>query len=559
MPRFSKEVLIPGTYAQGNREITISANDCRDFYLSLDQIRRNGLHLPLILEHPPADRTDTKLGFPVESTDELLADELRRTVGFGDLLSTQTRLNERGGVEIEFDVPDIATAEQLADKRIRFVSPELVNYWQDGKGNEYRNLMTHVALTHRPVQIDQASGFVQLSMQDVPRGKVIQLSIEELVLPKRDEPITFGRTRSMTKKAAAEKKRRLNMAARLELAKIVNQLSSNDDNFEDDDDSNDQDNKPKGGDKGGSGGGNDNPDMPKTSGGGDKQFEALIAHLTKLGLALPSDTDDTNLVDRLLTAVMTFNAVNDANDAKDDDADNNGGGNTEELQSMGTQQFSSAQSRDRLVNRIRATVNLPAGIRDTLLVRAGTVQFSAAGEETVQPGSIGIGELLSSYEHEATQFSSGSPQSKMVDRLKALKDAHKITPGVHDQLLAKIGRLQFSDAGKEVAQGGLTMTEVLDNYEQSSSVVDSFLNGGTQLSGNAGGGNNNSGKPSGGERHPRGNSFLTGDQYLKSGQAESVQLSTAMIARAGLKPRDPSKRLTGINASNLAPVMNDDE
>ena len=143
MPKFAKEVLRPGTYHQGSKKITISADDCRDFYLSLSQLRERGLHLPLILEHPPADRdpNETKLGFPIEHPGELLADELRRTVGYSDLTSTQTRMNERGGIEIAFDVPDHQTAQQLADKRIRFVSPELLHFWKDGKGNEYRKLM----------------------------------------------------------------------------------------------------------------------------------------------------------------------------------------------------------------------------------------------------------------------------------------------------------------------------------------------------------------------------------------------------------------------------------
>lgn len=551
MPKFAKEVLRPGTYHQGSKRITITADDCRDFYLSLSQLRERGLHLPLILEHPPADRDPnaTKLGFPIEHPGELLADELRRTVGYSDLGSTQTRMNDRGGIEIAFDVPDQQTAQQLADKRIRFVSPELLHYWKDGKGFEYRKLMSHVALTHRPVQIDQTAGFVQLSMSDVPRG-VIQLSIEELESPP-DEPITFEGIKPMAKKL----KRRLNTAARLQLAALIGQLSSDENNFEDDDaGSNGGDNKPKDGANGSS---NDNPDMPKTGDAGDKQFEALIAHLTKLGLALPSDTDDSNLVDRLLTAVMTYNAVNDANDADDDADDQNGGGNTEELSAMGTAQFSASAARDQLVERIRSCAAIPAGIRDRLLVQVGTVQFSAAGAEVVPAGAIGIGDLLASYEREATQFSAGSPQSKIVDRLKKLKGEGKITPGIHDQLLAKVGRLQFSDAGAEVATGGLTMSEVLDQYEQGASLVDGFLKGGDaanyQFSGATGGASGSTE-----QKHPRGGNFLNGDQYLKAGDAKAVQLSSQMLARHGLKPRE-SGRALAVNGSNLPTPAGDDD
>ncbi len=554
MPKFAKEVLCPGTYHQGRSRITISADDCRDFYLSLSQLRERGLHLPLILEHPPADRDPlkTNLGFPVEHPGELLADELKRTVGFSDLASTQTRLNSRGGVEIEFDVPDPGTAQQLADKRIRFVSPELLHYWKDGKGNEYRKLMSHVALTHRPVQIDQKAGFVQLSMADVPRG-VLQLSMSELEAPLPIEPIAFEGIKPMAKK------RLLNNAARLQLAALIGQFSSDENNFEDEDSgSNGGDNKPKKGADGG-GGEDKNPDMPKTAGeGGDKQFEALIAHLTKLGLALPSDTDAGNLVDRLLTSVMTYNAVTDAADADDDADDQSDRGNTEELSAMGTAQMSSASARDKMVDRIRNCANMPSAIRDRLLVQVGTVQFSAAGAEVTPAGAMSIGELLSTYEREATQFSAGSPQSKIVDRLKKLKDAGNITPGIHDQLLAKVGRLQFSDAGAEQASGGMTMSEVLDQYEQGSNLVAGFLNptaGQSYQFSGAGGGSSGNQE----QKHPRGGSFLSGDQYLKAGDPKAVQLSSNMISRAGLKPRDASKRMIGINGSNLPPMETEED
>lgn len=563
MPKFSKEVLCPGVYFVGGRKIAISADDCRDFYLSLNQLRAAGLHVPLVLEHPDKDRDPkaTNLGFPVEDRGSLLADELRRTVGFADLESTQTRLNNRGGIEIAFDVPDQHTAQQLADKRIRFVSPELLIGWQDGKGRDYHKLMSHIALTHRPIQVDQVSGFVQLStVADVPRG-VVQLSMEDLEAPTQIEPITWEGV-TMAKDTKAAIKRRLNNAARLQLANMIAQFSDNKDNYEDEDaGSNGGDSKPK--DGGNAKGGNDNPDMPKNGDAGDKQFEALIAHLTKLGLALPTDTDETNLVDRLLTSVMTYNAVSDAHDAKDADDKKDDAGATEELSAMGTAQFSAAQGRDKLVERIRACQNLPGTIRDRLLVNVGSVQFSDAGAEVVPAGAIGIGELVSTYEREATQFSAGSPQSKIVDRLKALKDRGAITPGVHDQLLSKVGRLQFSDSGAEVASG-LSMSEVLDQYEQQGSITANFLNdagGGDYQFSSHGGGGHAGGSANGSSevKHPKGRDFLSGGGYLKSGSKEAIQLSSGILQRAGLKPRSVEQRGLAVNASNLGSPPSEDD
>src|SRR5262249_31791276 len=150
----------PGTYFKGGRRIKVTRQDCVDYFNSLSDLDQNGLDVPLVYEHTEPGR-ESGGGTPDYNFGK--AGNLKRTVGLVDYKNPKNRLNDYGGVELALKVHDENAAQQLADGRIKFVSPELRPHWQDGLGRQYRKLFTHIALTHRPIVVDQRPGFTQLS------------------------------------------------------------------------------------------------------------------------------------------------------------------------------------------------------------------------------------------------------------------------------------------------------------------------------------------------------------------------------------------------------------
>lgn len=481
--KFVKEVLRPGTYFQNGRKVRISREDVAAAHESLRRLATNGLHVPLILEHTDPSIANGE-GTPMTLA-EMKAQNLRRTVGYADPFDDRTALTEDGRLNVAWEVPDEATAEKLVDKRIRFVSPELRPHWTDGKGRQYVRPMTHVALTHRPIQVDQEAGFETISLSDA--NAVLQFSAEDGDFDLNSfGVITFA-----------------------------------DSDFHD----------PEGTDDAGSGGNQgENPDMPQGLQSDDNQkLSAIIQHLSNLGVGLPSDTDSSNLLDRLLTALLTVEATNNkvasekpAEDSQNDEA-------IEEMNPKSIAQFSDTTPQARLVVRIRqlsGNRKLPDEVRDELLVRVGTAQFSDSGIETTN-GGIGIGDVLRMYENsETTSFGEGSPQSKMVERIKQLAGDGKILPGVRDQLLSRVGVLQFSDQGVETSSGGVSMTDLLDSYERGANMAGMLL---ADQSDNWGGLGIES------QEHPGGRGFMQGDQNVEAGSQAAVDIAEGLLKRTGMR------------------------
>jgi hypothetical protein len=147
----------------------------------------------------------------------------------------------------------------------------------------------------------------------------------------------------------------------------------------------------------------ENPDMPK-AGLGNQQLEAILAHLTELGIPLPSDTSEKNFYDRLLTGLLVAEAQRskaEAEAAKDEDEDDdNNGQNAAVEESKPPMQFSLAEANaglqdaalTKLIRRHADDLRLKCDamvvgnkispkLRSFLLSDPDTMQFSAAGDE----------------------------------------------------------------------------------------------------------------------------------------------------------------------------------
>lgn len=406
---FCKEVLAPGE----RNGIKITADDCRQLFDSVSRVHDAGLYQPLILEHAPIDRESDSEGWPIQfsaadETWQKKAAKLRATIGTVVKDHPGNRINERGGVDLVFAVPDEAEAAKFRDGRYRFVSPEI--------RPDFKNLgpaMTHFAVTHRPFQRWQNDGFLQLS-EAIQLGDASQnVTFTEVEAMPIKKPVQFADDKPGEAAPPAPAAQPQSPPAPAPAAEP------------------------------------ENPDMPKQKADAQK-LEALVAQLSAMNLVMPADTDETNLIDRLLAACMTKNAVEAANKSKGGDNDGDDGGRVAGEESMGGIQFSDGSPQAKLVAKIKAAKALPFKIRKSLLAKVKTLQFSDDGEEATAEGSLSVGEILSAYEglpdSDADPMQEG--QDSILDRIQKLLDEGKITEAVANLLRSKVGAVQFSDSGE---------------------------------------------------------------------------------------------------------------
>lgn len=497
MAKFKKQVMKPGQYPWGS----ITESDCQDFFSGVGEVHRAGLFVPLVMEHPPKKNNQVEgipLPFAMSDLDSKWQEhksQLVGTVGNVDFSDPRNVITAEGAVELVFDVPDETAAKQFRDGTVKFVSPEVRPGWYDAfTKRKFGKLMTHIAATHRPKQRDQMAGFLQLSDID-----------DSTYIPANEGDAGF-------------------IEIPTEPPTMAKQLSENDDTPE---------GKKSTTDAGGDQKPNANPDMPAAP-VKNQQLEALLAHLTQMGLALPSDTTTDNLVERLLTAAMTFNAAQSKLDAEKDDDDPEA---REDTANSGTMQFSENSPQDLLVKRIKKAGNkIPVSLRDMFLGKISALQFSDAGAEIVPAGSAGsLSDMLVAYEglpEPVKQLSENalSPQEYALARIKKLEDENKVTPGIADMLRGKVPALQLSDAGEPTGD----LPVLITHYEQGAGMLAHLLGDKTsayQLSEN--------GKVTS-PVHPAGNEFYKGQDaaVIPVGDPRAKEVAADILAASGLgKPK----------------------
>lgn len=538
-PRFVKEILKPGIYYKNKKRVIVTEADVAERRDSIRSLHAAGLRVPVIYEHPEIIDGQVE-GIPATSEELDNHDVMKYTVGKTVLDDPRTlKINADGGLDVVLEISDPTAAQQLASDAIEFVSPELRPSWQNPLTQQvFPRMVSHIALTHNPIQIDQRPGFAQLSQSPLTLlRETVQLSAADL--------ISRPKGRGMTTTKPKRNPGRLNAQMLATLIQLAGGFGNDDDENDETPPRRDGQVNPNG-ERGAGGGGMpdvpnappSNPDMPAGESVDDMQLEALLAHLKQRGFALPADTDASNLVSRLLVSAMTLNEADVMNKAEkaagDREQNGNGGGQSQaqEFSPMNASQMSNngqpisdATARNGLVERITKCKQIPQALRDNMLVKVGTVQFSN-GVEKVPAGSISIGELLAMYESQATQFSAGSPQATLAERITKLRGV-AIPPGIADNLLAKIGTVQFSADGQEVAAGGVSLSSLVAQYEVAGRSAGALLTdqsaGYQQLS-------NNLLSPS----HPAGDVYVLGKgPEIVAGSPQAIKVANDLLSQTG--------------------------
>lgn len=503
MPRFTKEVLRVGRHLKQGQWVNVTANDIEDFHKSINQLAEKTLQIPLILEHvePSEDQTE---GVPM-TLDEMKSSKLKRTVGY--IAADSAKLNE-GRLTCDFEVPDVKTAKQIKNKLIRFLSPELrpKGWTHKLTGEHFDKVLSHVALTHTPIQCDQAQEFETIALSDF--DGVLCFSAEEMEESPKQDPIQFADHPSFH-----EKDGNTHIAA----------------GSVDGDGGNDPPNVQP-----------ENPDMPK----GDEtqklaQMDAILAHLNNVGIAMPADTGPDNFFDRILTALMTVEATKASVEKGKPKQENPEDEQVDEAANETTMRFSdeNRKHREKLGARVitlHGQGKVPSKDRDKLLLQLGTAEFSGDGEEVVS-GVMSIGDILALADSNPGVFATGSPQVLLRNRITQLStgDDAKILPGMAENLLSHIPSLQFSD-GEEVESGsGLTLTSLLDTFEAGASQMSILL---SDVSGD-----DYSEFGIKEEKDARGKEFTDGDPTIRMGDEAAAEVTDELKKRnPGMFKKEPA-------------------
>lgn len=155
MPIFSKSILKSGTYNVGGKQVYVSPERVSRFAETFRQMRDNGLKIPAPYHHDPK-------AVPVRENAEPSDVDAYRNAGFWtqmiEVKSDDGKESELIGV---IDAPRDEDADRIG-KTVTEVSPILADKWVDGKGNEYKDAITHVALVTHPIQPGQEN-FIAMS------------------------------------------------------------------------------------------------------------------------------------------------------------------------------------------------------------------------------------------------------------------------------------------------------------------------------------------------------------------------------------------------------------
>lgn len=291
---FEKDVLRVGTVHKGGKRYDFDRNRLERYARNVNELTREGLRIPLVLEHSdPADSSG-------KEGPQKPRDKAAKAVKNGAGWITGARVDEAGLLKLKVDVTDKAVAQKLADGSIKFVSPDLRSQWTSPlSGKVYKDVIYNAALTHHPVGANQGD-FVQL-------GEVLQLSLAD-----------YGDEES-------------------ESAESGEAPPDPVDNTEESDP--------------------DLPSEEGDS-EAETKLKLCLAWLDKLDIPMQSDTTPDNFIDRLTTALMAVSATRDklkSEESAEEDSDPGSDLPLKEEQPDSMLQFSEHPAFKRLVDTHRAS------------------------------------------------------------------------------------------------------------------------------------------------------------------------------------------------------------
>lgn len=284
--KFLKSMLSVGEYLPtsqdgGRQPLEVTPERLKTWADTFAQMSANGLEIPVGWDHSK----DPEKTIPLtksQSRKRSARDRAGTMTGF-------TLAADGKSAEVELELVDEKAVRQ-AKGGIGELSPIIRPSWKDGRGRKYGEGFGHMDLVLNPVDNTQGRFRPAKTEDGLALAMALRFSTDD----------DFSADDTIVYRMADEDDEKKNRDG---LAKDDVATTS---------------------ENGSAPENNENPDMPKPE-SNDQHFEALIAHLSELGLVLPDDTDRENIVERLLTATMTANRQK--SDAENDKEKDNESGN----------------------------------------------------------------------------------------------------------------------------------------------------------------------------------------------------------------------------------------
>jgi hypothetical protein len=138
MPLLQKEIIAPDEYHTPEGVVRATPARIRHWFRQGQRMLAKRLQIPLPWEHQD--------GAKPKRPEERLADQARNNTGF----LRRYFLDRDGRLWGLLDIPDPKTAEHVA-RDVKYVSPEIDPEFTDGDGQVWHDVITHLAITPRPV------------------------------------------------------------------------------------------------------------------------------------------------------------------------------------------------------------------------------------------------------------------------------------------------------------------------------------------------------------------------------------------------------------------------
>jgi hypothetical protein len=372
MPIFEQVILTPNRYhIGGGRFRDLTKDDLAEYVQGTQEILDSGIRISVPSEHP---LPGTPEGAPIEEESPQFADAIRNAGWLKTI-----RQEKDGSVVAQYEITSSQYADAIRDGSIKYSSPELREGWLTGTGKKFGRCFTHFALTPKPRNDEQE-----------PLEEVAQFSLAEIVPTSKTKQKVRAMLGSLGVKVprgpidldSSELEQTADTLAKavalsgVQFAEVAPKSKQGSDGPPQNPEQSQVD---------------ENPDMPTpTSNSGVN--EAIIAHLSELGVELPSDFDLAEDFRVLLAALKTASAAQRKSEEEKQE-DEKSTPNIEEEPMPAGSQFSeevkqTIAKKDELLakyqrNELKGAVEscrLPGAGRK-LAEKLETVQFSDEGQE----------------------------------------------------------------------------------------------------------------------------------------------------------------------------------
>lgn len=171
--KFKKTILVEGIVNTLGRNVRITGDRIKQIKDTFDRLKNKGYRVPTLYEHP--SQIEDPAGWPRKDDPDLEEKVNRYKAHTGRVEELSIVDTEKGkSLVATIDIRDQDAAKRISEGLVNDCSPMVVPEYIDGDSEAHKVVMTHLALTDKPRQLDKG-GFIAVLSDDVSDKDVIDL------------------------------------------------------------------------------------------------------------------------------------------------------------------------------------------------------------------------------------------------------------------------------------------------------------------------------------------------------------------------------------------------